>query len=164
MNQNEQQQKSTPTIIKTDDGLTSSPVNSRPSSLFNRRTSSISVASIAAGVANIASSSKDKDKEREMTNVNNNNSNNNNNINNTNIPSSQSFDFQHKRNDSDGRSVRSFSSFNESLGDRMNITNRLASIPGLGRLSVNSQQQPTINENNFSVSPSQTSFVSFTKF
>ena len=165
MNQNEQQQKSTPTIIKTDDGLTSSPVNSRPSSLFNRRTSSISVASIAAGVANIASSNKDKDKEREMTNVNNNNSNNNNNnTNNTNIPSSQSFDFQHKRNDSDGRSVRSFSSFNESLGDRMNITNRLASIPGLGRLSVNSQQQPGMNENNFSVSPSQTSFVSFTNF
>ncbi|TIC56982.1 hypothetical protein E3Q05_01436 [Wallemia mellicola] len=162
-----------PTIIKTADELTSSPVNSRPQNLFNRRTSSISVASIAANVANIASGKDTKPRlntfpdassdDRELMIIPNSATTGNPS---KDMPVSQSLDFQHKRNDSDARSVKSMSSFKsnnsnreESLGERMNIANRLASIPGLGRLSI-SQGSPTKSqEATLSVSPSQNSLL-----
>lgn len=158
-----------PTIIKTADELTSSPVNSRPQSLFNRRTSSISVASIAANVANIASGKDNKPRfntlpdnitgDQELVNMASSASSKD-------IPVSQSLDFQHKRSDSDARSVKSMSSLKsnnsykeESLGERMNIANRLASIPGLGRFSLNQTSPHASQEAVLGTSPSQSTLL-----
>ncbi|TIA93712.1 hypothetical protein E3P77_00687 [Wallemia ichthyophaga] len=160
---------SPPTIVRTADELTSSPVDSRPQSMFNRRASSLSVASIAANVANIASGKDNKPRlntlpdndtgDRELVNM-------SSSVSSREIPVSQSLDFEHKRKDSDARSVKSMSSMKsynsnkeESFGERMNITNRLASIPGLGRFSLNQTSPQASQETALGASPSQGSLL-----